>query len=190
MAESSFYAGDIEGQIKELADQVGTKVNTSAIANNLTTTSAGYVLDARQGKTLLDKFNKQGLIASSGTTAFSTTLTNCTGTIKDNLKWQQNANNTITIYGRCTIESYVRTGANPGIKITLPNSLKSKNAFIIYPNGYVAGSSQGIRYGENIQMSATANSTQISLTTTESYNNWDSATRAWIVISPITIEVA
>ena len=31
------------------------KINTSAIKNNLTTTDSGYVLDARQGKTLNDR---------------------------------------------------------------------------------------------------------------------------------------
>ena len=31
------------------------KINTSAIANNLTTTASGHVLDARQGKALNDK---------------------------------------------------------------------------------------------------------------------------------------
>ena len=44
------------GAVNGLNDQIGNKVNTSAIANNLTTTGAGYVLDARQGKTLNDKF--------------------------------------------------------------------------------------------------------------------------------------
>lgn len=46
----------------DLADsvsgQVKNKINLSAIANNLTTSSEGYVLDARQGKALNDYVNK------------------------------------------------------------------------------------------------------------------------------------
>ena len=48
----------VEEQINNLQDEIDNKVDTSAIANNLTTSSAGYVLDARQGKALNDYINK------------------------------------------------------------------------------------------------------------------------------------
>ena len=38
----------------EANDLLNSKINTSDIANNLTTTTAGKVLDARQGKALAD----------------------------------------------------------------------------------------------------------------------------------------
>lgn len=47
------YASSDVGGLTELINQ---KVNTSDVVNNLTTTTAGKVLDARQGKALNDKF--------------------------------------------------------------------------------------------------------------------------------------
>ena len=44
----------VEKQIEDINTALGTKVNTADIANNLTTTAAGKVLDARQGKALND----------------------------------------------------------------------------------------------------------------------------------------
>ena len=41
-------------QNKIIKSALGNKVDTSVIANNLTTTSSGKVLDARQGKALAD----------------------------------------------------------------------------------------------------------------------------------------
>ena len=49
--------GIVNGAFSSLSEQIGNKVNTSAIANNLTTTSSGYVLDARAGKSLNDATN-------------------------------------------------------------------------------------------------------------------------------------
>src|SRR5574344_906751 len=45
---------NMQGAIEQ-ADSL--KVNTNKIANNLTTSNAGYVLDARQGKVLNDSLN-------------------------------------------------------------------------------------------------------------------------------------
>ena len=60
------------GGINELNSN---KINTSAIANNLTTTASGSVLDARQGKTLKDEkqdkikvFEYSGLVVTTGYT--------------------------------------------------------------------------------------------------------------------------
>lgn len=50
--ECPYASTDVAG----LTAQINLKVNTADIANNLTTTAAGKVLDARQGKTLNDKF--------------------------------------------------------------------------------------------------------------------------------------
>lgn len=40
--------------VTNLQTNLNSKINTSDIANNLTTTSSGKVLDARQGKALAD----------------------------------------------------------------------------------------------------------------------------------------
>ena len=50
--ECPYASTDVAG----LTEQINQKVDTSDIANNLTTTTAGKVLDARQGKILNDKF--------------------------------------------------------------------------------------------------------------------------------------
>lgn len=47
--------GKIVKWFSDMAALVATKLNASAVVNNLTTTNPGYVLDARQGKILDDK---------------------------------------------------------------------------------------------------------------------------------------
>lgn len=66
-----------DGAINDLDERINEKINTSAIANNLTTTAAGYVLDARQGKTINDRVSnlfvieQQVLTFSSGVATIS-----------------------------------------------------------------------------------------------------------------------
>ena len=55
---------DINGSISTINTALSGKVNTSDIANNLTTTAAGKVLDARQGKSLNDVKTEQTVIAT------------------------------------------------------------------------------------------------------------------------------
>lgn len=47
--------GKITKWFSDMAALVATKLNAANVVNNLTTTSSGYALDARQGKTLNDK---------------------------------------------------------------------------------------------------------------------------------------
>lgn len=61
---SGLVATKVQGAIDEVSSQMqtletalGNKVNTSDIANNLTTTTAGKVLDATQGKALNDSIS-------------------------------------------------------------------------------------------------------------------------------------
>ena len=63
---STIGNGTLSGAISTINTNLGNKINTSAIANNLATTASGYVLDARQGKALNDKI----------TTVTETTLNN------------------------------------------------------------------------------------------------------------------
>lgn len=67
---STIGDGTLSGSISTLNTNLGNKINTSAIANNLTTTTAGYVLDARQGKALNDKI---ATFTLTGTTLYITT---------------------------------------------------------------------------------------------------------------------
>lgn len=43
--------------LRNVGSELSGKVNTSAVVNNHTTTEAGYVLDARQGKTIYDRID-------------------------------------------------------------------------------------------------------------------------------------
>lgn len=45
----------VADSINSITTEVGTKITGSGIANNLTTTTTGYALDATQGKALNDK---------------------------------------------------------------------------------------------------------------------------------------
>ena len=67
-AVSAGYAGTIEEFAADLAD-VSNKINISDIANNLTTTDEGKVLDARQGKVLNEnKLDKSDVVNNLTTT--------------------------------------------------------------------------------------------------------------------------
>lgn len=63
----------VEKQIEDANAAIAGKVNTSDIANNLTTTAAGKVLDARQGKALNDV-----LVPKANQTVIATRQTNLT----------------------------------------------------------------------------------------------------------------
>ena len=53
-ADQTTINGKINTALGNINTNLSNKVDTSVIANNLTTTSSGYVLDARQGKALAD----------------------------------------------------------------------------------------------------------------------------------------
>lgn len=57
----------IDAQDAALNSALTNKVNTSDIANNLTTTASGKVLDARQGKVLNDNVTNQKIIVATKT---------------------------------------------------------------------------------------------------------------------------
>ena len=52
--------GKISKWFSDMAALVATKFNASNVVNNLTTTSSGYALDARQGKALNDEISAMG----------------------------------------------------------------------------------------------------------------------------------
>lgn len=66
--------GKVVKWFSDMAALVATKLNIDHVVNNLTTTTAGYALDARQGKALNDKVSKIGDIESiyDGTVATAT----------------------------------------------------------------------------------------------------------------------
>lgn len=51
--------GKVVKYFSDLRTLIGTKLNTSNVVNNFTTTESGYALDARAGKTLNDAINEK-----------------------------------------------------------------------------------------------------------------------------------
>ena len=72
---------DLEGDVTSLGTN---KVNTSDIANNLTTATAGKVLDASQGKALNDAKENNPTVLTSTLAAGATTLTFTDASIGNN----------------------------------------------------------------------------------------------------------
>lgn len=64
----SFQKVSICFQFYSLKTSLTNKLNTSAIANDLTTTTAGYVLDARQGKELNRRMGAKVYVIDDGGT--------------------------------------------------------------------------------------------------------------------------
>ena len=64
------FAGNTNQAIANINNALAGKVNTSDIANNLTTTSAGKVLDARQGKALSDSLGEL-IVRETGNASFT-----------------------------------------------------------------------------------------------------------------------
>lgn len=56
--------GKVSKWFSDMAALVATKLNASNVVNNLTTTSSGYALDARQGKALSDALSAYSLNTS------------------------------------------------------------------------------------------------------------------------------
>ena len=72
--------GKVAKWFSDMSALVATKLNASAVVNNLTTTDSGYALDARQGKTLKDTTDA---IQATAVTNYSSLLdsTVATGTV-------------------------------------------------------------------------------------------------------------
>lgn len=58
----SVLFGKISKWFSDMSALVATKFNAANVVNNLTTTSSGYALDARQGKVLADALNSRTFI--------------------------------------------------------------------------------------------------------------------------------
>lgn len=64
-------SGAVNSLKQTIETNLGNKVNTSDVANNLTTTAAGKVLDARQGKTLNDSKANTNLLGQKWSSSTS-----------------------------------------------------------------------------------------------------------------------
>ena len=126
---------------------------------------------------------------NSRTNVSTPTLYRCTGTIGNNICYHLSGN-TMIIEGRLTINDYVRTGANPGLTVTIPNSKKLKRGFTSNCGlTWSSNSNEGVRANEMLNIIGVADSTTFMLQTTETYTNMASATRVTFTIFPVAFEV-
>lgn len=138
----------VEKQIEDANAAIAGKVNTSDIANNLTTTAAGKVLDARQGKALNDV-----LVPKANQTVIATRQTNLTASraykvgeqfIYNNVLYKATA--AISSGGTINIGSGGNATTADNITTQISNFENQKmDSYVsitkgIYPNGYIAPS--------------------------------------------------
>lgn len=112
------------------------------------------------------------------------TLYNCTGTISHNqLEFIVSKSGAIYVQGRININSFARTGTNPGVTIALPLIVATPK----YTRSYMIGfRAQNPR--EALGLNMTANSRNVSLTTYESFQNAQNGTLTFIVSGRIFVE--
>ena len=127
------------------------------------------------------KVDLSGLNSASSISA----LYNCTGTLTETVKYKI-VGKKFVMGGRYRITSASRTGANPGIEITLPNGYKT-TATVDIGVGF-AGNSDGIRYMETTLVQCNAESTTIRIRQTETVSNFTS-NAIWGVIPMIVIPI-
>lgn len=68
--------GKITKWFSDMTTLVATKLNAANVVNNLTTTSSGYALDARQGKALNDKFGTTNMFEKLTVTVTTSAIGN------------------------------------------------------------------------------------------------------------------
>ena len=110
-------------------------------------------------------------------------LINCTGTVNYNQAafWLL-GDGSIMVVGRLNITNFVRTGANPGVKITLPDFIPTPTRGGTVSIGFRAQSVQ-----ELTNLTTTENSKDVNIFTTESFNNAQNGTLTLIMNSIIAI---
>lgn len=110
-------------------------------------------------------------------------LINCTGTVNYNQAafWLL-GDGSIMVVGRLNITNFVRTGANPGVKITLPDFIPTPTRTVTVSVGF---RSQNVQELSNL--SITENSRDVNLITTESFTNAQNGTLTLMVNSIIAI---
>ena len=147
---------NINGSISTINTTLSGKVNSSDIANNLTTTAAGKVLDARQGKALNDV-----LVPKANQTVIATRQTNLTASraykigdqfIYNNILYRATAaissGGTITINGNAVAADNVTTQiSNLASKSYVDTQIENTKAL---STSSVVDAGWGLSYPENL----------------------------------------
>lgn len=161
---------------------------TSNIGLTKPASGESYSLDVWSNN--MQKIDDSDIAAAfaGGQTNLSCTLKNCTGTIAEHLKYHMNGDICI-IEGRLIVNSYVRTGSNPGCTFSLPSGKKAKKSMSIACAGISGKTGTPVRFGENTRVITTANSATVTVDVTETQDNFTSADKAIIQVFPVAIRV-
>lgn len=126
--------------------------------------------------------DEQSKLESSATGTM--TFINCSGTISHNqIFFVKLASGIWFIHGRLNINSFTRSGSNPGVTIALPDIVPTPTVSKEYLCGF---RSQATR--ESVVLGLTANSRNAKLYTYESFSNASNGTLTFIVNSIFTLD--
>lgn len=132
------------------------------------------ICEAIKGQCLLDD-----------NTTGTATLHNCTGTISHNqITFYTTKSGLLYVSGRVNINSFTRTGGNPGVVIALPNNVPTPTLSITYQAGIRAQEPR-----EAAQLAFTANSRNVYITTTESFANAANGTLTLVVECMVVLKI-
>lgn len=163
----------------------------------LTKPAGNEDININQINTNMDIIDQRYMAAAMGTGATNLSgeiLYNCTGSVTSHIRYHISGK-ILVLEGRCTIDNYKRTGANPGIQFYLPNNVLAHKTVSVYAgtNGLYDGNTKIDRPGELTTVSVGAGGSLVTVNTTESYDNMGSAdktyTRAVFLVFPIFIEL-
>ena len=126
--------------------------------------------------------DEQSKFGSSATG--TTTFINCTGTVSHNqIFFMKLASGIWCIQGRLNINSYTRSGANPGVTIALPSNVPTPTQTRTFICGFRSQSAR-----EGVVLGLSANSRNATLTTHESFTNASNGTLTFIVNNIFTLD--
>jgi hypothetical protein len=118
----------------------------------------------------------------------SFTAYDCTGTISGELYYNISGD-LLCLFGKVNIANLQRTGGEPGVTITLPNSrtVTTSNSFKMFTGGYA---DDGTRYNEGTVVGFTKGTkTTIRISTSESFANISNGKRLSLYLPPTYIKL-
>ena len=127
--------------------------------------------------------NKPSCLSTAGSQVSNTQIQGGSGTLRDVFRCYI-IENVLVLHGRFVVDTFSRSGGNPGCTFKLPSGKTIAQTFAVYTGAVCDGS--GIRVGEQANISGDANSDTITVSMTESYTNVANG-RISIVISPLYI---
>lgn len=151
--------------------------NKDLVAQDMTSTEVDDFVDAldAQGESL-DDFLDARLNTLGGKNTGTISLYNCSGTVShNNLEFFVSEGGEIWVQGRININSYVRSGANSGVIITLPDIVPTPTKEFWSLIGF-----QSQHPREYVYISLTPNSRAAYIQTSESFNNTTNGTLTFI----------